>query len=237
MLSFQVITIAYQTPRWLRVLVRSFQRYFPRDQILVVDNNPPEQSAERDWCTQQTNVLCVLPSGHPGQPGPAMDLALAWCREHQREIMIYVEPDCEIRGTLWLVRLVQAIEEGADMAGCFQSPWGAIHVCPTAWRTSVAWPSFVVTRKRRDVAHPRYNQLFRWDKLEETLQQQQAPARRYVFYASIWDVGQRAWFSAAVRDATRCVDAAATFKHYGGGSKRNQNHPALDGPLLHYLET
>jgi hypothetical protein len=149
--------------------------------------------------------------------------------------MLHIEPDCWITGTAWQGLLLQGLHMGADMAASHRKPYGPLHVCPSAWRTDVAWPSFRQQLRGDDVKHPRFAELFSLNVLHAQLQQEQAGAQARYYWTHYWDTGQKAWFSAAVRNAATLSPAADGFRHYWGGSHCHQQHPDLDGALVSYL--
>lgn len=65
------VLVAYHTWRWIKVAVGSYQRHFPGDPLLIVDNNPaPGQpgwqaacEAERAWLRSRPNVTLLTNEG------------------------------------------------------------------------------------------------------------------------------------------------------------------------------
>src|SRR5688572_29394697 len=124
----QAVLVAYRSPMWLKVAIGSFLEHFPGHPILVVDNNPrrsdpgwdPQCEEERKFLAEHRGVRLLPNDGPDRTHGSGLDLALEWCRSHGVSTMMHFEPDCYIRSGEWYRHLVEAVDRGAWMAGCFR---------------------------------------------------------------------------------------------------------------------
>jgi hypothetical protein len=208
----QVFTVSHFTRVWIKLVVRSFQKFFPAETLLVIDNNPdngnPKCEQERLWLRQQAGV-CVIPNNGRRTHGGGIEKALEWGRCHDMDVMIHIEPDCLISGSIWRQSLIKGIERGAWYVGSHKKQYGPIHPAPCALATAPSWGTFDAVRKTQDeVRHPRFLELYKVEALKN------AP-----WHLTHWDTAQRNWFFAAVNDRALLVEAP-DFSHLWKSSMR-----------------
>jgi hypothetical protein len=219
--------VAFHSLYWIRVAVESYLEQFPGERLLVVDNNPrrgepgwyPYCEEERAWLTDHLGVLLIdnprqhtLPDGRL-EHGGAMDVALAWAREHRAGVLVHLEPDCLITGRQWRDNLLGALAQGAWMAGGHRQSHGPIHPTPSAWRVAELRTSFRIGSWAEEKRHPRFAELVPLARL----QADGTPEGRWIRTVRSWDTGHRAWFAAAVHDRAALVEIPG-FRHYWYGS-------------------
>ena len=232
--SYQTALVAFHTYRWIRVAVGSFQRHFPDGNLLVIDNNPARDQpgfeehcgVESDWLMEQPQVTVIRNSSFKKTHGVGLDIATEWCRAESIPILVVIEPDCLIRGPVWLERMVSAVREGALMAGYFKKPYGPIHPAPSAWRIETIHASFETQSREIDECHARFHELFDVAELRRIVD---ADHDSWEFWGRCWDSTQKNWFNAAVLDKAVLlpVDGELDFRHYWCGSLSNRESSVL----------
>jgi len=203
----------------------SFRQHFPSWKVLVVDNNPSEgdenwnasHDAERRWIHSQPGVIVKKNTGHLKTHGAAVNLAVQWCREHQVEYLLHLEPDCLITGTQWYENLCRGMDAGAWMAGSHRKQYGPIHPTPSLWRVSKICSSFDYASRLEDERHPRFQELFDRDWLLNAVSE---AGQDTEFWRTTWDSGQRLWFDCAVENKAFHASDATDFVHFWFGSDK-----------------
>jgi hypothetical protein len=236
--------VAYHTGDWIRVAVTSYLHHFPEDRVLVVDNNPargeihwaPICERERNWLRSHPRVD-YLPNPLVWRPGDTyaphgfgIDVAVAWCRDHDADVLLHLEPDCVVNGRRWRENLLGALSEGAWMAGSVRKAYGPIHPTPSAWRVDQIRSSFGDGLRTPCESHPRFHEVFDLPKLKEMC----STPREWNFFEKLWDTAERCWFDAAVEGRAAIVETP-DFRHYWLGSTQNrcdeatliERHPEL----------
>jgi hypothetical protein len=227
--DFAPVLVSFHSVHWIRVAVESYLRQFPGEWILVVDNNPyrgephwvPDCEEERDWLAGHPGVRLLeglsgpenrLPDGRR-EHGAGIDVALTWCRQHGARVLLHFEPDCLISGRGWRDNLLQALAQGAWMAGGFQQSFGTIHLTPSAWQVAEVRASF----RFQPWGEDRHTQAF--GKLVDLVQLETDPSAAAVWIRRVqgWDTGHKAWFEAAAVGRTALVPVPG-FRHYWSGS-------------------
>ena len=223
--------VAYFTADWIRVAITSYLHHFPDDRVLVIDNNPsrgevgwlPLCERERYWLQSHPRVDFLanpfLPSPDDGYAphGLGIDAGLAWCRDHDADVLLHIEPDCVIEGRSWRENLLGAISAGAWMAGSTRKVYGPIHPTPSAWRVDQVHGSFAARERTQDESHPRFHELFQLAVLKEVCRH----PGEWSWFERFWDTGEKPWFAAAVEGRTALVDTP-DFRHYWHGSTTNR---------------
>lgn len=224
--SYQPLLIAYRTWPWTLIAVRSFQEYFPDQQLVVIDNNPPADHSEwlprcaeeQAWLRSQSDLIVIKNPGCDRSPGHGIDQGLQHCREQGHEFLVHLEPDCLISGRRWLDTLLEPCRQGAWMSGSHRRFYGPIHPTPSVWRTDVPWASFAHCHRQEDVFHPRFQELFQRQELLEWTQSHEPES--HAWWQEHWDVSQRNWFCAAAVDRAVLVEPTNDFEHFWYGSQR-----------------
>jgi hypothetical protein len=220
--------VAYHSRHWIRVAVESYLDHFPGEKILVVDNNPrrgdggwaPDCQREREWLASHPALIVIDNAGPPDGPlgnrthGAGLDVALDWCRREGARVMVHLEPDCLVAGRIWRDRLLEAIDNGAWMAGAIRQCHGPLHPTPTAWRVDKVKASFTIAPwKGSDENHPRFGELVH----PEALADDHSPMGVWIGWTRYWDTAHKAWFEAAKYDRAAQVEAP-DFHHFWHGS-------------------
>jgi hypothetical protein len=225
------VIVSYHTPRWVKIALRSFWRHFPAEQVLVIDNNPhsgepgwePACDEERRWLERCSHVILVANPGLERRHGAAIDRALEVCRQQGAELMLLFEPDCHILGRAWYELLLRPMTRGAWMSGMMRLAYGPLHPCPSLWRVDHNWASFLDQPRGNDACHPRFNELFFFDRLLSWVESYDPPALPW--WRQNWDTAQKNWFHAAVHDKAVHVPHSGDFRHFWSGSQVHRDHP------------
>ncbi|MFC1605643.1 hypothetical protein ACFL33_02120 [Pseudomonadota bacterium] len=213
-----------------------FPCFFPRDRVLVIDNNPEELTAEwsdvcrieTEWVKSQPGLIHVVNEQTPKRHGLAMDLAARITGDLGFNYMLHFEPDCLICGTNWFSRL----KEGARdmwMVGCHLKDYGPIHPTPSIWDVNEIKTSFEVQPRGADQKHPRFGELFDLGHLHTRVLKE---GDNWDWWGKYWDTAQRAWFLAAVEDKAKLVPKADDFIHFWGGSNPARRPESFKDPNL-----
>lgn len=219
--------VAFHTVDWIRVAVTSYLEAFPEDRLLVVDNNPRpgepgwriECDRERLWLAAHPAVDLVENRARPDLQdgrrthGSGIDAALAWCRKRGVDVLVHFEPDCLITGRQWRQNLLDAIAQGAWMAGTHRKVYGVIHPTASAWRVDKVQASFRPTPRAADVRNTRFGELVDL----EPLRTETEPKGAWFWCERNWDTAEKAWFEAALEGRTALVGEEG-FHHYWLGS-------------------
>jgi hypothetical protein len=226
------VIVSHVTPIWIRIAVGSLLKNTSFTRVLVVDNSPgPENvgyraecASERAWLRSHPGVVLIdIPNRAATttfEHGQGLDAALNWCRGHDIDVMVHLEPDCLVLGDLWVHRLLEPLTRGAWMSGANKKPYGPIHPTPSAWRTTEVRAGFRAQPRGIDEHHPRFNELFNLNELRRC-----TTARKWAgFWRHYWDTGQKAWFYAAVEDRAALVEHADDFVHFWMGSPRRPDN-------------
>jgi hypothetical protein len=234
------VLILYKTFPWIKVSLGSFQKYFPNDVVLVIDNNPDTGSArgiaylkqEGEWVRNHRNILYRKSTHHEKHHGYAMDFAASIARDAGYKYVLFFEPDCLITGRSWFNKLVEEINHNW-MIGSHLKDYGPIHPTPSIWNIDKIKTSFEVQLRCQDECHPRFHELFDLDFLRERVKRE---GDSWEWWKKYWDTAQRAWFLAAIRDKAKLVDKADDFIHFWGGSKSGRDPYSFNDPrLIEYL--
>lgn len=243
-LTIVPVLISYHTPQWIKVGLRSYQRHFPHDCVLVIDNNPlehepgwkPDCEREREWLSKCDGISLVRHPGPNRRHGAAIDFALNYCREIGADVLLHFEPDCLITGKNWYELLQRAINAGAWMSGMLRQPYGPLHPCPSMWRVDRDWSSFIDQPRGADVLHRRFNELFFLNRLLGLVEAEHP--HMLAWWKENWDTAQKNWFHAAANDQAVHVPQTGDFRHFWMGSTGGRNSPELTtNPLLRDLLT
>lgn len=225
-------------PGWIKVGVGSFLEHFPREQLIVVDNNL-EACSETDWLQQHPDVIRL-----PGNPdrakrshGDGLDIAATWCRDHSIDVMTHIEPDCLISSKAWRMRLeYQIIERDMWVAGSHWQKYGPIHPCPGSWFVPAIRHTFALSLRADDRHHPRYAELFDEDELFNSCTDYEW---EHIFKHS-WDTAQKNWFHAACYDKVALIPAGELrgFKHFWKGrlDSTDERIKSLGPEVSRYLD-
>lgn len=236
------LLIAYHTPLWIRVGLRSFRRHFPAERVLLIDNNPrpkepgwePACEEERAWLAQRDDVVPIEHPGPDRRHGAVIDFALQYCRANGGDILLLFEPDCLITGRTWYELLLRPMHAGAWMTGMARQTYGPLHPCPSMWRVDQDWASFLDQPRGDDVLHPRFGELFFLDRLLRDVASNHPHLLGW--WRENWDTSHRNWFRAAVEDRAVRVPQTNDFRHFWAGSTSNRASPELiSNPLLREL--
>jgi hypothetical protein len=228
------VLVSYHTIRWIKVGIRSYLKYFPKHQIIVVDNNPDPGDArwtseceqERDFLNGCPNVLLLKNESRDKSHGSGIDNACSWCRNNGVELMLHFEPDCLIQGTVWFEELLANIEKGASMTGSHRKSYGPIHITPSIWNVKEVIASFTAQPRKNDMQHPLFHKLVDMRALKEEIVNYDK--RRWFWHAINWDTAQKNWFNAAVQGKAVLARETGDFHHYWGGSAFHRNHHLLN---------
>ena len=224
--------VSHYTVQWIRVGLGSFRDHFPREMVVVVDNNPergepgwnPLVDAERAWLRARPDILLIKNHSPDKRHGTGMDVALDWCRSNDAGLFLHIEPDCLISGTRWFEGLRDAIDAGAWMAGGHRKLYGPIHPTPSLWRVGEVADSFEIQPRGPDADHPRFRELVGIDWLVEAVRCDGGPSE---WWRDHWDTAQKAWFRAALHGRAAFVAELPDFRHFWGATNAHRHHPAL----------
>ncbi len=246
------VFVAWNTRRWMPVGLGSFRKHFPSWQVLIIDNNPvmgearwhEDHETERLWIRSQPGVIVVPNPGPLRTHGAAIDAAVEWCRRHQTEFLLHLEPDCLISGARWYENLCRGMDSGAWMAGSHRKEYGPIHPTPSLWRVAEIRSSFDYANRLPDEEHSRFFELFRRDWLLNALTEAKQDT---AFWETTWDTGQRAWFDCAVAEKAFHAESTDDFEHFWFGSDAYFTEQQLSGrpelkeyterPVVHFRES
>jgi hypothetical protein len=144
--KIQAIMISFLSFQHSKKCVNSFQRVFPEQSLVVIDNNPlPENprwtkecEEEREWLQNKKNLIYIesptrhIHRGYPSEfnnsnihidyypynnHGITIDFAVSWCKKNNVEIMLLLEPDCWITNKNWFNQSLERINNGAWVTG------------------------------------------------------------------------------------------------------------------------
>src|SRR5438477_11583602 len=185
------VLVACFSAAWIKVAMNSYRRFFS-DTLVVVDNNPQPGErewntfcdAEQQWLRSQSHIHTITNQGSRTHGG-GLDAAVAWCRQNDVEIMVHIEPDCLISGPQWRRNLVNAVEQGAWMAGAVRKRYGPTHVTPSAWLVDELNSSFEAQPRGADRNHPRFDDLVDWQRLLSIANAEGSSA----WFETMWDTG------------------------------------------------
>lgn len=209
------------------IAIRSFREQFPDCELIVVDNNPTENSPnwtarcrqEQLWIRTEPGLIVVENPTMDRSAGRGIDLALEVCRNHGHDVMIHIEPDCLVSGKTWLKNLLVPMESGAWMSGSLRRFYGPIHPTPSAWKCDINWSSFAHAPRGDDIRHPRFAELFQLTQLVEWSRDHEPDATQW--WSEYWDCAQRNWFLAARSEKAVLVEPTDDFEHFWYGSMRS----------------
>lgn len=222
--------VAYKSPEWSSILVRSFRDFFPNTILLAIDNNEPSGN-EMELLTHYSNVSYLSrTSKRERTHGDGIDAGLLWARNNNYRYITLLEPDCLITGTAWIDKLYAAVQSGAWMAGVHKKSYGPIHPAPSIWDLSVQWPSFCQQPRGSDSEHPAFTHLMDMDSLRESCASlyDEHTTR---WFEIMWDTAQKSWFHAAAEGKATLVTPDDSFIHFWHGTTRKPQsgiHPLLD---------
>lgn len=156
-----ICVVCWHTYGWTEQCIKSLRQYCPYEPLLFIDNNPSKDDkrfrkesyneASRQWkpaCETERAFIHSVPfsttiqTPHFMYHGEALDFALVWCKANRFQTLTLIEPDCLIRGDVWLRNLKRAIFQGGWMAGSFVMWYKAIHPCPSIWQINKLNHSF-----------------------------------------------------------------------------------------------
>jgi hypothetical protein len=222
--------------------LRSYQRHFPNERVLVIDNNPlehepgwePACELEREWLSKCDGILFVQHPGPNRRHGAAIDFAMRYCRDNGGDVLLHFEPDCLITGRNWHELLRRPVCAGAWMSGMLRQMYGPLHPCPSMWRLDRDWSSFLDQSRGTDVLHPRFNELFFLSRLLSSVEAEHP--HMLAWWQENWDTAQKNWFHAAVHDQAVQVPQTGDFRHFWTGSTIKRHDAELtSNPLLSEL--
>jgi hypothetical protein len=236
-MKIQFVTISFHSQYHIQKAIAGFNQHFPKNKLLVIDNNPLPGEAfdywrqfnskevvekEKEWLQKRNDIIFVRSdietTNEPLTHGDGLNFARRWCLEHGFDAMCHFEPDCSITGRNWYERLKQGIDWGYWMCGLSQAPGHGIRPCPALWLLKpTKHIDFNIQPKGEDVNHPRY------DKLIAPGVYAKARGEEVVsFYKTHWDTGIKLWFECAIRDKALCNPPTnADFVHLWNGSEKN----------------
>lgn len=239
--------ILHLTSPWTKVGVGSFRKFFPEQKILLVDNNPPTQSsaeaekitAERDWVKSLKNVE-IISGGIESEDilgkwshGSGMQLAAEWCRAHEYDYMLHIEPDVLVSGRKWYEALLEGANQGFWFIGSHQKSYGPIHPTPSLICVRELASSFWAQPREQDSKHARFEELFNLSKLLKDCRKLY-PKEQIAWFEKNWDAAQKVWFEAATSDKALLVPEMVDFRHFWLGSKVAPN-PQKFPEIAQYL--
>lgn len=187
----------YGSYDWTKICVSSFKSVFGNTiPLIVVDHNRNPQEI-RYLINEDIHVI----NNHSNDlsHGYGLDLAVEYASDLYENI-IFIEPDCVIRGRKWY----DNIESGLlshSMSATFGHSYGPLHPCGSGWKICDIPGSFKLIRKSSDeIFHERHQTLIKIDVLMRDM-----IARKYAnnlchFFVYFWDVGIRNWYLLALQD-------------------------------------
>lgn len=210
---------------WIKIALRSFHEHFEGQYVLVIDNDGDDEryQPKKDWLYSypEARVIRNPITENPKfwkdhdpawnhHHGSGIDLAVAYCRHHRYEYMLYFEPDCLILGRDWVEAMWRCMEAGAWMSGFNQSNQSPriIHICPSMWKVNE--PPCDVSFSRQPIAADRQHRDFA--RLTEFREDAIRSWGR-------WDTAQKNWWIADLEGkACRARPWPQDFIHVWGGS-------------------
>lgn len=228
---------------WPKISIPSLRKHFPDNPIVVIDHNDNEE--ERAFL-EQHNVE-IIRGERGASHGKGIDVAVTWCREHNKQFMMHLEPDCLVYGRSWFEQLWYGIGKGNWMAGLFQHAYGPIHPCPSLWVVDRIPGTFEITPKDKDVFHPKYSTFLNTKKLVQQLYEDfqgrsesechkalyDQPLTDAFKWLYTWDVGLKNWFECAIKNKAY-LSKAKDFTHFWMGSCR-EPHGVLHAKSDQYI--
>lgn len=132
---------------WTKMSLRSFRKYFPTEELIVVNNNryyatDEMRSIVSEHASSITERIPLSSSWSNWNPhGRAIDLVLQICRRNNYDILILIEPDCLFKGRIWADNLIAALST-YKLAGSYRVQYGPIHPGLSAWNVKDVPTSF-----------------------------------------------------------------------------------------------
>ena len=225
-MKYMMTVISYFSFGRIQDCIESIRKFIPNPNILVIDNNPSMSDsrirkksfqkgkhqgrfpdiryceAERDWLKPQLD-LKYFRTDRCCTHGEAINVAVEWCYENHVHTMVHIEPDCSITGSGWLSNLLNAIDQGAWMAGSRRKPSGELHPTPSAWLVDQA-----------------INLDFRHVPREEVVDEKLFDISKTGHWRKLWwDTGLKAWYECAKQHKTKQV-LAPGIAHLAGRSHK-----------------
>lgn len=224
---------SYYSYGWTKSCVSMLRKHIPEAIVLVIDNNPspsddplradsfkryPYNSiakpvsnnsmhffeAERRWYKSQKNLTYVTTPKRLWH-GEAIDLAMQYAYANYFEVLVHIEPDCEITGSHWYKNLLDAIYDGAYMSSGVKLPDGSLHPCPSAWLVKENIKhTFMHSYKGSDYFEVQYPKLVDCE-------------NSYDFEFLLWDTAKKAWYEHAKKGKATLVKID-DFEHLWGHS-------------------
>lgn len=209
-LEFVFVVVLYYEI-WPKVMLRSLRKIYNNEVILV-------NHLHRDVPSEYRDERCtVLQMGHGTSHGAGIDTAVDYLRSHNIRYFVLIEPDCVITGTEWLDKMIQAVNNGAAMAGPNRLPFGPIHPCPSIWDITQIPGSFKVSD--RDISIDfgifNYKDMIKW------LMNNNADNGSIHLWCHKWDCGLKNWYILAKKGLAIHTHNSDGFKHFYEGRNRS----------------
>lgn len=205
-IDFAFVSVLYYEA-WPKIMLRSLRDYCNSEVILVnhLHHDVPEEYKD-DKCT-------ILEMGHNPSHGAGIDLAIDHLRNRGVKYCVLMEPDCVILGDSWLHNMINAIKNGAIMAGPSRLPFGPIHPCPSIWDINRISGSFQVTNRDIDIDLSIFNyvEMIKW------LHTNQFDETSIWLWCHKWDCGIKNWYMAATQGLAVETVNNGDFKHFYNG--------------------
>ena len=229
------VMVAFNTFDWIVPCIESFRRIFPDETLLVIDNNPCQgtdrsrsfrgrtvYNRKNDWskyCKKETDWLHsvkkkynfeVIQTPHFMEHGYVIDLAVEKIEDY--DVLVHIEPDCDINGREWFDNLMTWIVNGHWMVTGHAYSSNEFHPTPSMWRLDVFRYLELSFKPFRRTVYTGQDKLFY--KLVDTKK-----LRRQ--HQKWWDTGIYASYRCA-RKAKACAVPVPDFKHHMMGSVKRK---------------
>ncbi len=193
---------------WPKLMLRSLREHFPLDELILVNHlkMPMPHDYYDDNCT-------IIEAGQNGlSHGDGIDTAVNFLKKRGDKCFIHIEPDCYISGRRWAIDLLEAVQNGNEMAGlAYTFDGGPIHPCGTAWIIDKIHGSFngIV---RQDITRC---DLYNYRKFIDFVVSLNATDDLIMFLTECWDTGCYNWYLAAISGKAACVPCVENdFAHF-----------------------
>jgi len=109
--ALTAVIINFRTPDLTERAVRTFRKFYPDAQLMLIDNGSGDESATllRDLRMMNTDRTSVVLNEKNLHHGPAMDQALRLC---QSKFVFFLDSDCEVKSGGFLEAMVALAEAG-----------------------------------------------------------------------------------------------------------------------------
>jgi hypothetical protein len=212
--SVVFVAVLYYDNGWPAHMLKSFRQHFPTEPLLLVDHLPDDVDLAPEFLSDKHCWITHNPRGHnAGGHGGGMDAAADYLRSRKVKYMVHIEPDCTFTGREWFDSMMEAVQNGAIMAGPNQYPYGPIHPCPSIWNVDAIPCSFKTDYKY----HP--PTIYDARKQAGWLAQQDWPPEAFHAHMAIWDTGLKAWGLAAQQGKAVVTSGVGIVHHWEGRNK------------------